>query len=481
MSIRTEAPLALQSQTIRGNSVPRTYGAGTTRDTQKRVVGVVLLVALAGAAAYWYFDQRTPSVPRTAGTANAGKAAPAPSPATPTLSPAAAGATTGAATSGVTPPPQPTPAPVAAAPAATPDVIDMGAPARRPSTVPTLPLSQNAPSPTTLTTPTPAPSSTPSVTPPTATPSPSSPSGPSAPASPNQTAPVRDPLATPAAPAKANTPPAPADLPVDLADVLRQADRLSADNRLVEARVAYSRVLTDPRISPAAAAAIRPRAAEVNNTLIFSPAVADNDPLVTTYQVARGDSLVKIARSQQTVTEPALIARINRLPNPDALRLGQTLKLVRGPFHAVVTKSAFRLDLYAGPAPSGTPRPDGPEANWLYIRSFKVGLGEDNSTPVATFTVKERSKLVNPFWVNPRTGEKFDADDPKNPIGERWIGLEGMTIRDRAFTGYGIHGTIEPHSIGQEMSMGCVRLDAPDIEAVYEFLMPRVSMVKIVE
>jgi lipoprotein-anchoring transpeptidase ErfK/SrfK len=65
-----------------------------------------------------------------------------------------------------------------------------------------------------------------------------------------------------------------------------------------------------------------------------------------------------------------------------------------------------------------------------------------------------------------------------NPIGERWIGLEG--VGDAAgYAGYGLHGTIEPSSIGREMSMGCVRMRDADIELVYELLGEQVSVVRI--
>ena len=38
----------------------------------------------------------------------------------------------------------------------------------------------------------------------------------------------------------------------------------------------------------------------------------------------------------------------------------------------------------------------------------------------------------------------------------------------------------EFESIGKEMSMGCVRMNAEDVEVVYEMLMGRSSVVKIV-
>jgi lipoprotein-anchoring transpeptidase ErfK/SrfK len=114
----------------------------------------------------------------------------------------------------------------------------------------------------------------------------------------------------------------------------------------------------------------------------------------------------------------------------------------------------------------------------MYIRSFAVGVGENDSTPVGRFVVRPASKLINPVWRNPRTSEFFAADDPENPIGERWVGLEG-TGEIAHVEGYGIHGTIEPESIGQDASMGCVRLGDDDVAVVYECLEESVSEVHI--
>jgi len=66
-----------------------------------------------------------------------------------------------------------------------------------------------------------------------------------------------------------------------------------------------------------------------------------------------------------------------------------------------------------------------------------------------------------------------------NPIGERWIGLRGIDERNKDLSGLGIHGTIEPKSIGKNVSMGCVRMLSSDVEEVYEMLLEGVSTVAI--
>jgi len=252
--------------------------------------------------------------------------------------------------------------------------------------------------------------------------------------------------------------------------LIAEADRAGTEGKPLVARAAYSRALMHPGAGPTEQAEVREKASRLNETLVFGPAVVTGDPMTEMYVVAANDNLVKIARKRSLETDWRLIQRINKLPDPNSLRVGQKLKLVRGPFHAVVHKSEFRLDLFQG-------SPDEPD-RWTYVKSFRVGLGESNGTPTGTFVIKKNSKLVDPPWVNPRTGERFAANDPKNPIGEHWLGWQG--VGDAAiYKGFGLHGTIEPESIGQQRSMGCVRMLPDEIATVYEFLTEEVSVVKV--
>lgn len=254
---------------------------------------------------------------------------------------------------------------------------------------------------------------------------------------------------------------------------LTAGDTAYAANKLVDARREYSRVLLSPDAPSEQKAALRSKLQQINETLVFSPTIDATDTLVESYKVQSGDALAKLPRKRELATDYRLIQRINRISNPNALRVGQTLKLVRGPFHAVVNKRDFRVDIYAG-------SPDR-ASDWVYIRSFTCGLGDaqqGSPTPVGNYVIKKGSKLVNPPWVNPRTGEKFAADNPQNPIGEYWLGWQGVGDA-AAISGYGFHGTIDPASIGQEKSMGCVRLGADDIALVYELLVDEISVVRV--
>ena len=249
------------------------------------------------------------------------------------------------------------------------------------------------------------------------------------------------------------------------------ARRLVNENDRVGARALLSRTLMNANLSASEAQLLRDELTVINNRLVFSPTTDPRDPMTEEYKVKSGDSLSRIAGRRELATHWKLIARVNKISDPSKIRLGQSLKLVRGPFHAIVDKSDHRIDIFHG-------SPADP-SSWLYIRSFDVGLGESDGTPVGEFVVSA-NKLENPGWVNPRDArERYEPNDPKNPIGEFWIGLTGQGEAS-AYTSYGIHGTIDPDSIGGDESMGCVRLANGDIDIVFELLAEHISRVLIV-
>ncbi|MFZ4573041.1 MAG: L,D-transpeptidase family protein [Phycisphaerales bacterium] len=272
--------------------------------------------------------------------------------------------------------------------------------------------------------------------------------------------------APPTAPPNTSLPPS--ESSSALRSLVESGDRALVNGKQIEARALFSRALLHPDAVKSDQAGIREKLKKINDDLVFSKKITPGDPMVEQYTVASGDALEKISRKRELLTRWELIMRVNGLANPGALQIGQKLKLVRGPFHAVVHKSQFRLDLFWG-------SPDDQE-NWVYVRSFTVGLGADNGTPLGTFVIKNRMK--NPSWKNPKTGEQFGADDPKNPIGEYWLGWQGQGAAS-VHTGFGLHGTIDPSSIGQQKSMGCVRMADADIAMVWEFLSEKISVIRV--
>ena len=70
------------------------------------------------------------------------------------------------------------------------------------------------------------------------------------------------------------------------------------------------------------------------------------------------------------------------------------------------------------------------------------------------------NKVTSPQYTDP-DGKVFSGSDPKNPLGTHWLDLGDS---------YGIHGTIEPDSIGNAESRGCIRLLNADVSEVYDLL-----------
>lgn len=236
----------------------------------------------------------------------------------------------------------------------------------------------------------------------------------------------------------------------------------------IEARRQFTDLLTSGTLGSEEATRVRGALTRLGEVLLLDPSVIPQDPFVGKYVVQSGDSLSRIRRNANVSAEWMMIKRINRLANPNAIRTGQSLKVPIGTFHAVVSKSDYVMDLFIEN-----------EHGRVVVASFPVGLGEYDATPTGRFVVRENSKLVNPQWRNPRTGEFFYSDDPENPIGERWIGIKGIDPTNEELLGYGIHGTIEPDSIGRMESMGCIRMHDADVKLVYDALTERGSTIEI--
>jgi hypothetical protein len=224
--------------------------------------------------------------------------------------------------------------------------------------------------------------------------------------------------------------------------------------RLLLSQAVLSNTLAEPEARQAADALSR-----LSAQLFLTPVFNANDPICTQYTIQPNDSLEKIVRKQKLGCDWRLVARINRIKNPAAIQVGKRLKLPVGPFSAVVSKRDYRIYLCTG---TGDDR--------VVVAALAVGLGEANGTPTGRFKVRANSKLINPEWTHPVTGQRYEADDPANPIGEYWLGIEGVEDSNSALLGYGIHGTIDNDSIGHDRSLGCVRLLADDVALVWETL-----------
>lgn len=92
--------------------------------------------------------------------------------------------------------------------------------------------------------------------------------------------------------------------------------------------------------------------------------------------------------------------------------------------------------------------------NGKLITSFRCAIGKSVSpTPSGNFTVINKEKN-RPYYKKGIAGGA-----PNNPLGTRFIQLTN--------SGYAIHGTCYPNSIGSKCSDGCVRLLNSNVEWLY--------------
>lgn len=96
----------------------------------------------------------------------------------------------------------------------------------------------------------------------------------------------------------------------------------------------------------------------------------------------------------------------------------------------------------------------------ILVKEFNVATGK-KSTP----TPKGKFKIVNKIVNRPYYKYNIRGGDPRNPLGNRWLGLQvGSTYG----TTYAIHGNNNESSIGESVSAGCVRMHNNDIKWLFD-------------
>lgn len=102
--------------------------------------------------------------------------------------------------------------------------------------------------------------------------------------------------------------------------------------------------------------------------------------------------------------------------------------------------------------------------NGNVYKKYPIAAGANSSyTPEGKFTIA--SKLKNPTWISPKTGQKIPGGTYKNPLGKRWLGLS-----INGGSSYGIHGNCNPYSIGTNASLGCIRMFNSDVVELSDYI-----------
>jgi lipoprotein-anchoring transpeptidase ErfK/SrfK len=98
------------------------------------------------------------------------------------------------------------------------------------------------------------------------------------------------------------------------------------------------------------------------------------------------------------------------------------------------------------------------------VRTFRVATGQSiYPTPAGLWRIVDKQR--DPWWYPPTydswaKGLKPVPPGPSNPLGTRWMGIDAP--------GVGIHGTDAPTSIGYSASHGCIRMQVPEAEWLFE-------------
>jgi lipoprotein-anchoring transpeptidase ErfK/SrfK len=252
-----------------------------------------------------------------------------------------------------------------------------------------------------------------------------------------------------------------------------EADKLIAEatallnqstNNILPARDKLNQALRSKTISAQQVKFVKTKMSDLADDWLFNRVALPGDTLCEHYKVQSGDQLRIIGDKRKVPYE--ILMEVNKIRDAAKLQAGQTIKVINGPFHAKVYRSTFTMDVYL---------------KNTYVRTFKVGLGVAGSeTPTGLWRVAPGGKLIEPEWTDPN-GHTYYPTDPDYPLGSRWIGLEGLEGNAKGRTGFAIHGTHKPETLGTASSQGCIRLENGNAILVYNMLIPTYSTVEVLD
>ena len=220
------------------------------------------------------------------------------------------------------------------------------------------------------------------------------------------------------------------------------------EGKLAEAHLALSSLYGNPDLPADQAQQITDLLDQLAGTVIYSR----RHYLEPAYVAQSGDTLDRIARQYNIPWQ--LLGRINGLMPPGAtsnedpikdqpLPPGKELKVVRGPFEAVVNLNKHELTLMV---------------QNRYAGRFPIGVGRDQPKLDGEYTV--RNKTPSPAYHGP-DGVNIGSNDPQNPLGNAWIGLTDHI---------GIHGTNNPQAVGRDDNRGAICIGDRDLQDIYGIL-----------
>ncbi|MBN2473079.1 MAG: LysM peptidoglycan-binding domain-containing protein [Pirellulales bacterium] len=217
-------------------------------------------------------------------------------------------------------------------------------------------------------------------------------------------------------------------------------------NQLADALRALTFLYGNPDMPPDRARQVVELLDQLAGTVVYSR----DHWLEAACVVGPGDTSVSIA--QQYGVPWRLLARINGLGDADEPQPGQTLKVVRGPFHALIDLNRYELTLMLDD---------------LYAGRFQIGVGQDYAPLEGSYVVTNMTRDPEYYAPNGPEALHVRAEDPANPLGNFWIGLAKQAGQNSPI---GIHGTNNPSNVGHTGGHGTICLGDRDIEDVFGIL-----------
>ncbi len=215
-----------------------------------------------------------------------------------------------------------------------------------------------------------------------------------------------------------------------------QALELASSGKLRDALQILSRYYDSPDLTSTQHDDLIDLLDSLSREVIYSPRHLASTP----YTVAANETVEGVALSYQVT--PELLTAINGLWNSKTLTPGSQIKVLPGPFRAVVSLSRNELTVFLGD---------------LYAGRFPVSFGTDPSPVEGTFEVIDR-RLDRTYYGT--GGKIIAAEDNRNPYGGFWLNL-GQDLC--------IHGTPEMAS-DDLRDAGCISLAPLDAADVYNIL-----------
>lgn len=227
-------------------------------------------------------------------------------------------------------------------------------------------------------------------------------------------------------------------------------------NHLIEARDLFEEAVRSAEWDSEAWNEALDELGKANVDLIFS---SEPTPDSKVYTVEPGDTFTSIGIKLNTTL--GLLTRANNLDTDATLRVGQNLKWTPKDFRIVIERSTRRLFLM--------------DSEGIFKR-YATGLGmPTHQTTLGNYKIG--NKIKDPTWHKPGA-EAIPPGDPRNELGTRWMPF--VPVQEGLPSDLGIHGAIDPSTVGKYSSHGCARLRMEEVEELYD-LVVRSTPVQVIE